>query len=299
MKGNRAEKLEELAKIDKATSLSIIKELKTQPRVHFTCYCGETYSKQINDVTGVKSTGLFCYKHSMERRRRKKMLEIIHASAAKDNAVFNNEETVWKSPGWVAFTCFCGEKHKKDPSAIKQGQGMFCKVHTQENVKKKIHETSLSKYGVDHYTQSPVVRENYKKNNFKKYGVEHIAHVAKIHTNQQKYQYKEYRMPSGDVRLVQGYENHALDELVKIYPEESISTTRKGIKYTFNEEEHYYYPDIILETEPKTIIEVKSTHTMYYKHYYERNIAKRNGCILAGYKFEFWIYDKKLIKSLA
>lgn len=299
MEGVRAKKLEELAKIDKATSLSIIKEYKQQPRVHFTCYCGETYSKQINDVTGVKGTGLLCYKHSMERRRRKKMLEIIHTAAAKDNAVFNEEETEWKRPGWIAFACFCGEKHKKDPSVIKRGQGMFCKIHTQENAKKKIHETSLSKYGVDHYTQSPVVRETYKKNNFKKYGVEHIAHVPKIHTNQQKYQFKEYRMPSGDVRLIQGYENHALDELVKIYPEESICTTRKGIKYTFNEEEHYYYPDIILNTEPKTIIEVKSTHTMYYKHHYERNIAKRNGCILAGYKFEFWIYDKKLIKSLA
>jgi hypothetical protein len=64
-------------------------------------------------------------------------------------------------------------------------------------------------------------------------------------------------------------------------------------------EEHYYYPDFVLDTQPKTIIEVKSTHTMYYKYHYDRNIAKRNGCILAGYKFKFWIYDKKLIKSLA
>jgi hypothetical protein len=299
MTGKRKEALYEYAITDGATEISIVKESGKQPRVHFTCHCGEAYSKQVNDVTGVKKTGLFCYKHSMERKRRKEMIEIIRAAEIKDNAVFNDEETVWKRPGWIAFTCFCGEKHKKDPSAIKHGQGMFCKVHTKENTKKKIHETSLSKYGVDHYTQSSIVRENYKINNFNKYGVEHIAHVPKIHTNQQKYSWKRYQMPSGDVRLIQGYENLALDELVKIYPEETISTSRKGIKYMFNEEEHYYYPDIILDTDPKTIIEVKSTYTMYYKHHYERNLAKRNGCILSGYKFEFWIYDKKLVKSLA
>ena len=101
-------------------------------------------------------------------------------------------------------------------------------------------------------------------------------------------------MPSGDIRDIQGYEHFAMDELTKLYPEEQIITKRSGIKYVYKGENHYYYPDfVIIGLESLKIIEVKSPHTMYYKHFYERNIAKKDACVALGYIFEFWIYNRE------
>ena len=36
-------------------------------------------------------------------------------------------------------------------------------------------------------------------------------------------------MPSGEIRRIQGYENFALDELIKIYSEDNIKTGKKNI----------------------------------------------------------------------
>jgi hypothetical protein len=44
------------------------------------------------------------------------------------------------------------------------------------------------------------------------------------------------------------------------------------------------------------IIEVKSTWT--YNKDLEINTLKANACKNKGYKFEFWIYDNKLIKTI-
>ena len=286
------------AESDKAIHYEIVKSKGGQTRVIFTCHCGETHSKQVGDVVGKKQTGLLCKLHSIERVRRKKILDTCMSSAKLDGAIFHKDESVWSRPGRIVFTCFCGIKHSKDPSAIRQGQGMFCREHTFQKSLEKIKETSLAKYGVTHYSSSKVVRDQYKQNNLKKYGVEHIAHVPAIHEKQQKYRWKNYTMPSGEVRLIQGYEHFAMDELVKIYKEDDIITKRSSIKYLYNGENHYYYPDFVIKTPELKIIEVKSKHTMYYKTFYEKNIAKRKACIEQGYKFEFWIYDSKGTKTL-
>jgi hypothetical protein len=170
---------------------------------------------------------------------------------------------------------------------------MFCKTHTDIKTREKIASTSLKNYGVSHYSKSKVVKENCKASNLEKYGVEHLAHVPSIHEKQNKYKWKKYVMPSGDVRDIQGYEHFAMDDLTKLYTEEQIITKRSGIKYVYKGENHYYYPDFVITgLESLKIIEVKSKHTMYYKHFYERNIAKRDACITLGYIFEFWIYDR-------
>ena len=70
---------------------------------------------------------------------------------------------------------------------------------------------------------------------------------------------------------------------------------RYCIEYKFNNKNHYYYPDIYTIDENK-IIEVKSTWTM--KTQYDKNIAKKNGCLELGFEFEFWIYDDKKNKTI-
>jgi hypothetical protein len=105
-------------------------------------------------------------------------------------------------------------------------------------------------------------------------------------------------MPSGNKIKVQGYEPFALDELIKKYEETDIITERKDIpriKYTIDEKQKYYFPDIHIKS-INTIIEVKSNWTYKCK---EDNIQeKANATKLAGYNYEIWIYDDKGNKTV-
>lgn len=294
-------KLNELALVDNALITEILAKTteSPQPRVVFKCFCGEQYSKQVNDVTGKKSTGLFCYQHSLERRRRKVIRNSIDESAKRDNATYKEEDITWGRESCIKFTCFCGIENTKTLWGIRKNQGMFCKEHTAKKTREKTIVTSQLHYGTDHPQQSIEIKQLVKDSCMKKYGVEHLAQVPEIHRKQHNYKFKDYAMPSGNIRRIQGYEYKALDELIHIHPEDKILTTRFGIKYIYENTEHYYYPDILLDYNPKKIIEVKSTHTMYYKYHYPRNIAKRDACLKQGYEFEFWIYDKRGAKTVS
>jgi hypothetical protein len=296
----RRHALDEISRNDGATIIELIAKSETikQSRVLFKCFCGKEYSKQINDVCGKKSTGLFCYQHSLERKRRITLRKSINESSLRDGAYYTEEAIVWGKNSHITFKCFCGIENTKSLCAIHKNQGMFCKIHTSEKTREKTKNTSNLNYGTDHPQQSLEIKELNKKKCMAKYGVEHLAHVPKIHEKQHNYKFKNYVMPSGEIRKIQGYENLALDDLIKEYDESIITTKRFGIKYSFEGKTHYYYPDIILETDRRKIIEVKSPHTMYYKYHYLRNLAKKHGCIEQNYDFEFWIYDKKGNKTI-
>lgn len=297
----RRDIIERIALKDNAVVVEIQQKTETckQYRVVFDCFCGERYSKQVNDVCGKNDTGLFCHEHSLERKRRSKLRNAIVESAKRDHATYREEDIKWGIESCITFTCFCGIENTKTLWGIRKEQGMFCKEHTASKTKEKAKETSRVNYGTDHPQQSEVIKEQIKDTCMKKYGVKYLAHVPEIHNKQHNYKFKDYVMPSGDIRKIQGYEHLAIDELLDEHPEEVISTKRFAISYIFEGNEHYYYPDIVLEYEPQKIIEVKSIHTMYYKTHYLKNLAKRDSCITQGYKFEFWIYDKKGNKTIA
>lgn len=105
--------------------------------------------------------------------------------------------------------------------------------------------------------------------------------------------YKRYIMPSGKLVNYQGYENIALDELLKQYNEDEIISIRQSvpsIQYTQNNKKHYYYYLDIFIPKDNLIIEVKSIYT--YKLHLIKNILKALSVRKNGYNFEFWIYDK-------
>jgi len=107
--------------------------------------------------------------------------------------------------------------------------------------------------------------------------------------------FKDYILPSGKIIKIQGYENIALDELVKIYNEDDIFTSRLDmpkIQYYLDGEIYSYYPDIYIKSIDK-IIEVKSTWT--YKRNLIKNIHKTRKL---GLEFEFWIYDDRKNKLI-
>jgi hypothetical protein len=105
-------------------------------------------------------------------------------------------------------------------------------------------------------------------------------------------QFKDYKLPSGNIVKIQGYENLALDYLLKLYNENDIITQRRDVPkiiYTLNKNEHKYYTDIYIKSINK-MIEVKSYYT--YKKDLIKNILKALASRKLGYNFEFWIYDK-------
>jgi hypothetical protein len=185
-------------------------------------------------------------------------------------------------------------------------------------MKEKIIETTLQRYGVEHYSQSDDWKEKCKKTCMERYGVSNSNKtkatrdkikatclirygvenpsqcqeiMEKIQKNAKKY--KEYNMPSGMVRKVQGYEPFALNELVKIYQEHDIITDRKEIPritYIINNKKKYYFPDIFIKS-INTIIEVKSTWT--YNSKIDNIYEKENATKMAGYNYEIWIFDRK------
>ncbi len=166
------------------------------------------------------------------------------------------------------------------------------------NEKKK--RTCLIKYGTNHHLQNKNIFNKLKQTNFKKYGVFHNAQSAEIRHKQEMagYKFKQYKMPSGNIRKLQGYEPFAIDELIQIYNEEQIKTGSLNvprIKYSMNYKEHYYFPDIYIPHENK-LIEVKSSWT--YNKYLETNKAKANEALAQGYNFEIWIYDAKKNKTI-
>jgi hypothetical protein len=170
-----------------------------------------------------------------------------------------------------------------------------------EILKEKGKLTCLEKYGVEHPLQSKIIREQMKKTCLEKYGVESPSQSKeiqeKIQSNAKKY--KKYTMPSGEIRLVQGYEPFALKHLLELYTEEQIKTSRKDIpriKYTYNDKTKYYFPDIYIPHINK-LIEIKSTWT--YSSENDNIDLKAKASINSGYDYEIWVYNNKgeLIKT--
>jgi len=211
----------------------------------------------------------------------------------------------------------------------KYGFDSFTKT---DEFKNKLKKTFMEKYGVDWYSKSLDFREKFRQKSLEKYGTEHPMLSSEIKnkvsktikdkygkdwynlTNEFKeycyrvkdekyghpiigYKLKEYKLPSGKVIKVQGYENFALNILLKKYREENLSITYSEIReeigtinYLMDDKEKIYLPDIYIIPENK-IIEVKSDYT--YNLSLDQNFLKKDACLSSGMLFEFWILDKK------
>jgi len=169
---------------------------------------------------------------------------------------------------------------------------------TQSDImKEKTKQTVLNKYGVDHVSKVYEFKENCKKTCLKKYGVEYAMQCPEVVENNVKKSYylKEYKMPSGKVVKIQGYENYALDELIKNNIDETdIITGAKNVPeiwYLCNgDKKRRHFVDIFIPSQNKCI-EVKSTWTL--KKQKDIVFLKQNRAKEIGYLYEIWVYDEK------
>jgi hypothetical protein len=173
-----------------------------------------------------------------------------------------------------------------------------CHSTQTEDVKNKIIATNLERYGVKYAVEHPDIKNKIIATNLERYGVRNPQQNTEIQEKTQRNakKFKEYRMPSGEIRKVQGYEPFALDILVKEYTEDQIKSNREDvprITYEYENKSRYYFPDLYIPHK-NLIVEVKSTWTCQKE--VEKNTAKGNATINKGYNYEMWIFNAKGIR---
>ncbi len=169
-----------------------------------------------------------------------------------------------------------GDKNYNNPNKISKTHINKSKEEKEISDIKRI-KTNLQRYGTKYPSQNSIV-------------------LDKIHKN--SYKLKDYIFPSGKIVKTQGYENLALDILLKTYKESNILTDNKDIEKKIgqiwyldnNGKKHRYYPDIYIISENR-IIEVKSDWT--YKCKKDNIFLKQQACLNDGLNFEFMIFNRK------
>lgn len=194
------------------------------------------------------------------------------------------------------------EKSRITNQSLYGGNSSMCSDET----KTKSKETNKKKWGTEWYVQSDDFKKKFSETMLAKYGVDQVMHYA-AHFEKSldtSYRKKIYVFPSCRIEKIQGYEGFALNDLLNNgYKEEDIVVSNTEIeKYTgkiwYNDSQNKtrkYYPDIYIISENK-IIEVKSDYT--YDTAFSINVRKKHACLSLGIRFEFWIYDKKGIKTV-
>ena len=214
----------------------------------------------------------------------------------------------------VKFRCSCGIATSKKFEMLNIYRYPYCDDCSLKKKEAKRVETCIREYGVINTAQLPEVIDKINLRYIEKFGghpkktIEvqkkwiatcleryggHPNQNAEVQAKSEKssFAYKDYMMPSGTIVKYQGYENLALDELVKLYDEEDIKVGRSvvpSITYHIDDIKHVYFPDFYIKSENK-IIEVKSEWTLQL---YRANVEeKAKATIHSGYKFEIWVYD--------
>jgi hypothetical protein len=170
--------------------------------------------------------------------------------------------------------------------------------YTAQNldVRAKMINTNLAIRGVKNPSECPDVRRKAEQTTFERFGVKNVMQNPDIYTKiltRRLFNKKEFKMPSGCIRIVQGYEPFAISILLKSYKEEDILTGSLNVPeiwYMFENKCKRHYVDIYIKSINKCI-EVKSTYT--YERDKLKNIAKQLYAKKSGMSYEFWILDKK------
>jgi hypothetical protein len=206
------------------------------------------------------------------------------------------------------ITCFnkYGVEHysqcKEFKDSVKQTNIMknILNPNRQQEIINKNINTCIKKYGVEFSFQSEEIKDKIKQTNLQKYGVENVMHLSEFSEKSaiNSYRIKKYTFPSGNIINVQGYENWALDELLRENVNENdIIVSRKLVPEIWylddQNNKHRHYVDIFIPSQNKCI-EVKSTWTFEIKN--DTVMLKQQAGKLLGYEYEIWMYNNKGIK---
>lgn len=161
-----------------------------------------------------------------------------------------------------------------------------------EEIYNKVKKTNLERYGSESSFVNLEVKHKSKQTMIERYGVEYPCQNNEIFVKQQQGKWKNYKFPSGKEIKIQGYEDCALDILLKTHDESDIFVNFDipNIWYNYKDRKKKYIPDIFIKSK-NLVIEVKSNYT--YNYDLEKNKSKEKATIESGYNFQFMIFDNK------
>lgn len=112
----------------------------------------------------------------------------------------------------------------------------------------KIRKIFVDKYGT-HPKRTTEIQEKWENTCFEKYGGHPNQNVeVQAKSEKSSYKFKDYILPSGKTIKYQGYENLALDELLKVYKEEDIGSGKHvvpTIEYYIGDKNMYIFQTCI------------------------------------------------------
>lgn len=183
---------------------------------------------------------------------------------------------------------------QKQTNILKYGKEYYFQT---DDYKEKTKKTCLEKYGVENPMNSDIIKERIKL----KYGEEYVSQSDEVFNKiiSKRYKSKAYTFSSGKVVKVQGYENLALDFLLKTIPEDNILVSTKEytdkigkIYYYKDGKRHRYFPDIVVKNNDTYIIyEIKSTYTYKVGMEDASIIYKMKACNEAGYDAVVMVFN--------
>jgi len=191
------------------------------------------------------------------------------------------------------FRCICGKEGVI--SYIHFIHGKRCNDPKCMEIRKKA--TNMKKFGKTSYSATEQYKIHHKKVCMEKYGVPHPLQNADVQAKNEKngLKFKLFTMPSGNIIKLQGYENRALDELLKSYSEEQIVSGRKNMPELWWKDKdnvkHRYFCDFFLP-HIKTIVEVKSTWTLKKAEEAGKIEGTKKAAQDAGYEFKLMVYKE-------
>lgn len=164
-------------------------------------------------------------------------------------------------------------------------------------IRKKAKEKIMSIYGVDNVSKSQFIQQKKIITSRARYNCDYPMQDPEIKciSKTNSYFNKVYKFQSGKTILVQGYENYALDYLLKNldYNELDILTSELDMPecwYYIETKYRRYFPDIYIPKD-NLVIEVKSTYT--YKLEKNEVITKCKSIKYNGYNMWLMIFGKK------
>jgi hypothetical protein len=282
--------------------------------------CNEICSKRFR---GFIATNCYCIYHTKSNLKEKREETIIKKYGVK-NAFQSNvikqkiENSIINKYGVKNISQSEEIKDKKVETSLRN-YGVNHPTQTQE-IQEKREETIIKKYGVKNAFQSNVIKQKIENSIINKYGVKNISQSEEIKAkkvdtslrnygvkyptqnpiiaeiaSKNAYKIKEYTLPSGNIIKIQGYENYALDELLRdgILEEDIINGCSNVPEIWYVDElgiKHRHYVDIFIKSENKCI-EIKSTWTAEKKK--DCIFLKQQAGKELGYNYEIWIYNGK------
>jgi len=260
--------------------------------------CENSFNKSLNKLHKQRNFGCeICAKKMKFDRIKNTMVEKYGFEYAAQSEIFKDK---MKSSNLLKYGVEYANQNEDIKDKIKNTnlEKYGCEYFLQtEQAKEKKKQTYLKNYGVENPLQCEEIKQKYRKTCLEKYGVEHAMQSPEIMENNIKKSYylKQYVLPSGNIIKIQGYENYALDELIKQnIDEKDLITGSKNVPeiwYIDNtDKKRRHFVDIFIPSQNKCI-EVKSTWT--FKKQKDIVLLKQLHAKYIGYLYEIWIYDNK------